>query len=267
MTENEQQNYQEWAGLYSARQLDDESQDHSGNGPSLPAHFEQKCLAYVCFIFLQEQSQNTTTLANGQPQCAATTREHCYCCLTTKEGYIQARSVQIFVEASRPQSRHIKVVSSTSMCMDIWTNISHGRNSLMQQLNCVCNSLAKQAVTKAIIDGYQEGQAQLLPREDIALIVLGDKFTGNISGPIHFHASKAVAHKYYLQQWKKGKWTHEQFKEVNWEHLDLALKSKADNYKIWQSKQTSGFCGTCMQVGHYSGKMYQDEQCPNCGAR
>ncbi len=43
--------------------------------------------------------------------------------------------------------------------------------NLKQQLNCVCNSLAKQAVTKAIIDGYQEGQAQLLPREDIALIV------------------------------------------------------------------------------------------------
>jgi hypothetical protein len=47
--------------------------------------------------------------------------------------------------------------------------------NLTQQLNCVCNSLAKQAVTKAIINGYQEGQAQLLPQEDIALIVWGDK--------------------------------------------------------------------------------------------
>jgi hypothetical protein len=120
--------------------------------------------------------------------------------------------------------------------------------NLTQQLNCVCNSLAKQAVTKAIIDGYQEGQAQLLPREDIALIVWGDKVTGNISGPICFHASKAVARKYHLHQQKKGKWTHEQFEEVNWEHLDLALKSKADNYKIWQSKQTSDFCGTLVQV-------------------
>ncbi len=67
MTENEQQTYWEWAGLYSARQPDDESQDHSGNDPSLPAHFEQKCSAHVRFIFLQEQSQNTTTLADGQP--------------------------------------------------------------------------------------------------------------------------------------------------------------------------------------------------------
>jgi hypothetical protein len=129
MTENKQQTYQEWAGLYSARRPDNESQDHSGNNPSLPAHFEQKCLAYVHFIFPQEQSQNTTTSADGQPQCAVTTREHCYCCLTTKEEYVQAQSVQIFVEASRPQSRHIKAVSSTSMCTDIWTNISRGCNS------------------------------------------------------------------------------------------------------------------------------------------
>jgi hypothetical protein len=43
--------------------------------------------------------------------------------------------------------------------------------NLMQQINCVCDSLAKQAVTKAIIDGYHKGQAQLLSREDIALIV------------------------------------------------------------------------------------------------
>jgi hypothetical protein len=135
--------------------------------------------------------------------------------------------------------------------------------NLMQQLNFVCNSLAKQAVTKAIIDGYHKGQAQLLPREDLALIVWGDKVTGNISGPIRFLASKTVACKYHLHQRKIGKWTHEQFEEVNWEHLDLALKSKADNYKIWQSKQTSGFCGTRVQVGLYSGKMYLDEQCSN----
>ena len=81
--------------------------------------------------------------------------------------------------------------------------------NLMQQLNFVCNSLAKQAVTKAIIDGYHKGQAQLLPREDLALIVWGDKVTGNISSPIRFHASKAVARKNHLHQWKKGKWTHE----------------------------------------------------------
>jgi hypothetical protein len=116
--------------------------------------------------------------------------------------------------------------------------------SLMQQLNCVYNTLAKKAVTTAIINGYHKGQAQILPKEDVVLIVWGNKITGNISGPLCFHASEAVACKYHTHQRKKGKCTHEKFKEVNWEHLDLALKSKADNYKIWQSKQTSRFCGT-----------------------
>ncbi len=127
--------------------------------------------------------------------------------------------------------------------------------------------LAKQAVTNAVIEGYNTDHTQLLPREDVALIVWGDKITGNISGPLRFHASKAVARKYHMNQQKRGKWTQEQFKEVDWEHLDLALKSKADNYKIWPSKQTSGFCDTRAQVGLYSGDKFPDKRCPNCGAR
>jgi hypothetical protein len=29
----------------------------------------------------------------------------------------------------------------------------------------------------------------------------------------------------------------------------------------------SGFCGTQVQVGLYSGEMYPDQRCPICGAR
>ena len=104
--------------------------------------------------------------------------------------------------------------------------------------------LAKQAVTDAIIKGYDTNLTQILPLEDVALIVWGDKITGDISGPLRLHASKVVACKYHIHQGKKGKWTQEQFKEVDWDHLDLALKNKTDNYKIWRSKQTSDFCGT-----------------------
>jgi hypothetical protein len=51
---------------------------------------------------------------------------------------------------------------------------------------------------------------------------------------------------------------------VDWEHLDLALKDKADMYRIWWSKQHSGFCGTRVQVGCYLGDLLPDERCPNC---
>jgi len=52
---------------------------------------------------------------------------------------------------------------------------------------------------------------------------------------------------------------------VDWEHLELAMKTKPDMYKIWRSKQNSGFCGTRVQVGRYSGILGQDDRCPNCG--
>ena len=66
---------------------------------------------------------------------------------------------------------------------------------------------------------------------------------------------------------KKNPWPNEQFDKVDWEHLDLAMKTKSDMYKIWRSKQTSGFCGTRVQVGRYLGTTGQDERCPNCGRR
>ncbi len=42
-------------------------------------------------------------------------------------------------------------------------NLLWSKLSLTQQLNCVCNTLAKQAVTRAIIEGYNDRHAKLLP--------------------------------------------------------------------------------------------------------
>ncbi len=100
----------------------------------------------------------------------------------------------------------------------------------------------------------------------MALIVWGNKVAGDVSVLLPFHASKTVARK-YLQQRKHNKWTAKQFEEVDWEQLDLALKNKVDNYKIWRSKQTSGFCDTRFQVSRYSGDAYPDKRCPNCGSK
>jgi hypothetical protein len=62
-------------------------------------------------------------------------------------------------------------------------------------------------------------------------------------------------------------WTRKEIDEVDREHLDLALKNKVDRYKIWQSKQTSGFCCTRVQVGLYSREKNPDKRCLNSGAR
>jgi hypothetical protein len=132
------------------------------------------------------------------------------------------------------------------------------------QLNCICNTLTKQAVTSAMTEDAYDKPTQLLPREDVAVVIWGKKITNDISHSIRFHASKEVARQ-YLGNRKKNPWPNKHFDEVDWEHLDLALKNISDMYKIWRSKQNLGFCGTRVQVGLYSGTSLPDERCPNCG--
>jgi hypothetical protein len=139
-----------------------------------------------------------------------------------------------------------------------------GQPSLVQQLNCVCNSLAKRVITTATLQGYHSRQFQFLPKEDVALVIWGNKVTGDISSPLRFHASKEVARQ-YLRTCTKNKWSNDKFDAVDWEHLDLALKNKPDMYKIWRSKQNLGFLGTRVQVGRYLGDACTDKRCPNCG--
>ena len=136
----------------------------------------------------------------------------------------------------------------------------------VQQINCVCDTLAKRAITIAIKDGYQQRSTQILPREDVAIIIKGNKVTNDIAQPLRFHASKESAQN-FLTTRKRNQWSEEGFNEVDWEHLELAQKNKADNYKTWRSKQVSGFCGTRVQVGRYAGEAQPDESCPNCGQR
>jgi hypothetical protein len=104
----------------------------------------------------------------------------------------------------------------------------------------------------------------LLPKEDVALVIWGNKITGNIFPHLRFHVSKEVARK-YLASRPKDNWSNERFNVVDWEHSDLALKNKADMYKVWRSNQHLGFCGTRVQVGRYSGELLPDKRCPNCG--
>ncbi len=84
----------------------------------------------------------------------------------------------------------------------------------------------------AIISGYHDRPTQILSHKDVALVIWGNKVTDDISTPLRFHASKELARN-YLRTRTGDKWPNECFKEVNWEHLELALKNKPDMYKVW----------------------------------
>jgi hypothetical protein len=131
--------------------------------------------------------------------------------------------------------------------------------SLPQQLNCICNMLAKHAVTLVMTEGSYNRPTQLLPKEDVAVVIWGNKITNNISHTIRFQASKEAARKYWSNK-KKNPWPNNFFDKVNWEHLDLALENKPDMCKIWRSKQNSSFCDTRVQVGLYLGITLPDKR-------
>ena len=135
---------------------------------------------------------------------------------------------------------------------------------LIQQLNCACDTTAKAAVHRAATTGYTSTPSQILPREDISIVIWGNKITNNVSQPVRFHASNELTQKLLTDT---RKWPQEHFEEVDWEHLDLAMTSKFDMHKMWRSKQHTGFCGTRVQVGKYSGQEYPDKKCPTCGFR
>jgi hypothetical protein len=76
-------------------------------------------------------------------------------------------------------------------CMLKWNQLT-----LTQQINCICNTLVKRSVTTAINHGYHDHPTQILPKEDVALVIWGNKITGDISPHLRFHANKEVAWKY-----------------------------------------------------------------------
>ncbi len=146
--------------------------------------------------------------------------------------------------------------------------------NLHQQLNCICDYLAKSAVGLSHRrDQEEDDTVYVLPREDVAVFIGGRKATSDFSKPIRYNIGKKEAKNYLCTE--EG-WTIEQFNEVDWDWLDASLESKPDMYKLWLSKQHTGFCGTRTQVAYYNNEYKKDKatkattftgdiSCPNCG--
>lgn len=136
--------------------------------------------------------------------------------------------------------------------------------TLEQQLNCICDNLAKSAVARSIHFGQEQRGRQLLPREDTAVFIDGKKATSDFAKPIRYGLSKEHAR---VELPQVHHWAPGVFDEVAWEWLDKTLESKPEGYRVWLSKQHTGFCGTRVQVAYYSGDTGADVGCPNCGMR
>ena len=136
--------------------------------------------------------------------------------------------------------------------------------TIEQQLNCIADSLAKQAVHQSLDPSHSHTMLQTLPHERAAVYVNNIKQTTDVATDVRFALGMVDAERFYCRPVDKGGlgWSKESFHAVDWRVLDAALANKGQMYKLWLAKQCSGFCGTQTMVAHWD--RARDGKCPNC---
>ena len=90
--------------------------------------------------------------------------------------------------------------------------------SLEEQLNCVCDGLAKAAVYRSLMDKTPHTNTYLLPLEKAAVIVKGEKSTTDIAKEVRFYLGEDEACRFYTDGRKKTGgglgWSQHQFNQV-----------------------------------------------------
>jgi hypothetical protein len=132
--------------------------------------------------------------------------------------------------------------------------------TLLERLNCKCDTLAKAAVHEGILSPLELTKArQRLPLESAAIYYKGAKISRECGAEIRFQAGRVAARKFYLEELG---WLAATFDCVDWEARDRSLASKPDMFKIWLFKQGSSFCATGKNLGRWFGEPITC--CPNC---
>eukprot|EP00956_Cyclotella_meneghiniana_P010918 scaffold15270_cov101-Cyclotella_meneghiniana.AAC.2 len=136
------------------------------------------------------------------------------------------------------------------------------RLTLLEKLNCKCDSLAKAAVSRALREGIPITNArQLLPSESVAVFYNKGKLSSECGDDIRYQVGRVKARQFYVTQLG---WSGAAFDQVDWEARDHALRGKPDMFKTWLAKQTSTFCATGLNMVRWFDS--EVSECPNCGA-
>jgi hypothetical protein len=123
---------------------------------------------------------------------------------------------------------------------------------LPAQLNITCNRLADKAVTRMLCTTTHPAGPQLLPFENIAIILDSKKVTSGVSPAISFALGRKEARRFYtaarhsVQGSNMGGlgWSEEAFDKVDWKALEQALNCRPNRFQLWLSKQAIGICAT-----------------------
>ena len=87
------------------------------------------------------------------------------------------RSIKATKHTFTGKFTYLHVYGHMDKCL-LWHQLS-----LIQQLNWVCDTLIKQAVTSAMMQGYHNRSTQLLSKEDVAVVIWGNKIIKDVSHP------------------------------------------------------------------------------------
>ena len=140
-----------------------------------------------------------------------------------------------------------------------WVDLSRA-----QQLNVICDELAKAAANQAIGMNpilYLPSTPQLLPHEHIAIYVDSFKQTTDPAASIRYSCGMTQAGHFLTTEMG---WSSQQFDTVDWDSLNGCLQSKPEGFRTWLAKQHSNFCATGVQMKRWYNA--EDSSCPSCGS-
>ena len=128
------------------------------------------------------------------------------------------------------------------------------RNS---QLNIECDGLAKRLVVE---EWRQQGKSrETLPHERMVCIVDGEKMIGDIGSCVRDVRGKQFMKKHLADT---GKMAGKVFDKVDWVANGKAMEGSAQQFRLWVTKHSSGFCGTNKMLKRWGESI--TEFCPCC---
>ena len=133
--------------------------------------------------------------------------------------------------------------------------------SIPEQINCMCDSLAKEALQRGTKEHYSN-KSNMLPRELSAVFFDEGKSTTDPAEQLRLSLGRRQAKQFLVQE---KEWSPLQFEEVAWGFLHDTLCTKPVAFRLWLSKQHSDFCASGVQMKRCG--MSLDDRCPSCWRR
>jgi hypothetical protein len=130
--------------------------------------------------------------------------------------------------------------------------------SLLQQLNCIADQLAKEALWRAFASGRYISSN--FPFESFRIIINGSKVTSSIRDTLY----KSWGHKAAKDLFEQRKIVSSQnFDLICWDAVSEAMLIYPRMFRVFVTKMVSHFCGTNLQLFRYGES--ESHSCPSCG--